>query len=127
MSVFDTIRVGNRTRLQPKMSVIQTLLVIMFNDMMQEITAGPIEIIPEKMFERQLVKEGVVKLLNTLTKREAEIVRLYFGLNGETPRSFEEIGKVLKLSRERIRQIYGIALLKLQQNTLVDSLKFYVV
>lgn len=83
--------------------------------------------IPEKMVEGQLMKQGVVKLLNTLEKREEEIVRLYFGLNGETPLSFEEIGKLLKLSRERIRQIHGIALSKLRQNTIVDSLKFYVV
>jgi len=73
------------------------------------------------------VKQGVVKLLNTLNKREEEIVILYFGLNGETPLSFEEIGKLLKLSRERIRQVHGIALSKMQQNTIVDSLKFYVV
>lgn len=94
---------------------------------LKEIMPGPVEMIPEKMVERQLKKQGVVKLLNTLNKREAEILRLYFGLNGETPLSFEEIGKQLKLSRERIRQIHGIALSKLQQTTLVDSLKFYVV
>lgn len=99
----------------------------MFNDIMQEIIPGPVEMIPEKMVERQLMKQGVVKLLNMLTKREAEIVMLRFGLNGETPRSFEEIGRLLKLSRERVRQIHGIALSKLQQTSLVDSLKFYVV
>lgn len=97
------------------------------NLILKEIIPGPVEMIPEKMVERQLMKQGVVKLLNTLDKREEEIVRLYFGLNGETPLSFEEIGKLLKLSRERIRQIHGIALSKLEQNTLVDSLKFYVV
>jgi RNA polymerase sigma factor (sigma-70 family) len=94
---------------------------------MQDVIPGPVEMVPEKMVERQLIKEGVVKLLNKLNKREEKIVRLYFGLDGDTPLSFEEIGKVLKLSRERIRQIYGIALSKLQQTTLVDSLKFYVV
>ncbi|XP_058759351.1 RNA polymerase sigma factor sigD, chloroplastic isoform X4 [Vicia villosa] len=94
---------------------------------LKDIIPGPVEMTPEKMFEREQVKEGVVKLLSTLNKREEEIVRLYYGLNGETPLSFEDTGKVLKLSRERIRQIHGIALLKLQENTLVDSLKFYVV
>ncbi|GAU38917.1 hypothetical protein TSUD_119830 [Trifolium subterraneum] len=93
----------------------------------KEIIPGPVQMIPEKMVERQLIKEGVAKLLNKLNKREEEIVRLYFGLYGDTPLSFEEIGKVLKLSRERIRQIYGIALSKMQQTTIVDSLKFYVV
>ncbi|KAL5078098.1 hypothetical protein RYX36_017082 [Vicia faba] len=92
----------------------------------KEIIQGPDEMIPEKMVERKLVKEGVVKLLSTLNKREEEIVRLYYGLNGQTALSFEEIGKLLKLSRERIRQIHWIALSKLKETTLVDSLKFYV-
>jgi RNA polymerase sigma factor (sigma-70 family) len=94
---------------------------------MQDVIPGPVEMVPEKMVERQLIKEGAAKLLNKLNKREEKIVRLYFGLDGDTPLSFEEIGKVLKLSRERVRQIYGISLSKLQQTTLVDSLKFYVV
>lgn len=94
---------------------------------MHEIIPWPVEMIPEKMVERALVKQGVAKLLSTLDKREEEIVRLYFGLNGETTLSFEEIGKVLKLSRERIRQIHWGALLKLQETSLLDSLKFYVV
>lgn len=93
---------------------------------MQDIIPGPVEMIPEKMVERKLMKQEVVKLLNTLTKREAEIVRLHFGLNGETPRSCEEIGRLLKLSRERVRQIKGIALSKLKQASDVDSLKFYL-
>jgi DNA-directed RNA polymerase sigma subunit (sigma70/sigma32) len=54
----------------------------LYYDIMQEIIPGS-EMIPEKMVERQLVKQGVVKLLNTLNKREEEIVILYFGLNGE--------------------------------------------
>ncbi|XP_061366141.1 RNA polymerase sigma factor sigD, chloroplastic [Gastrolobium bilobum] len=94
---------------------------------LQEIMPGPVEMIPEKMVERQLIKQEVVKLLKTLNKRETEIVRLHFGLNGETPRSFEEIGRLLKLSRERVRQINGTALSKLIQTSTVHNLKFYVV
>ncbi|KAE9616264.1 hypothetical protein Lal_00017514 [Lupinus albus] len=93
---------------------------------LQDIIAGSDEMIPEKMVEREIMKEEVLKLLKTLTKREEKIVRLYFGLNGETPLSFEEIGRVLKLSRERVRQINGIAMSKLQQPKNIDSLKFYV-
>ncbi|XP_058759350.1 RNA polymerase sigma factor sigD, chloroplastic isoform X3 [Vicia villosa] len=94
---------------------------------LKEFIPGPVEMNPEKMFEREQVKEGVVKLLSTLNKREEAIVRLHYGLNRETPLSLSKIGKLFKLSRERIRQIHRIALLKLQENTLVDSLKFYVV
>ncbi|KAL2330757.1 hypothetical protein Fmac_018338 [Flemingia macrophylla] len=93
---------------------------------LQEIIPGPDEMTPEKMVERQLKKDEVVKLLNTLTEREAKIVTFYYGLNGETPRTFTEIGGMLNLSRERIRQINGIALSKLRRTSILDNLKFYV-
>lgn len=82
---------------------------------------------PEKMVKRQLMKEEVMDLLKTLSKREAEIVALHYGLNGDTPRSFKEIGGMMQLSRERIRQINGIALSKLRQTSFIDDLKFYLV
>ncbi|CAJ1958887.1 unnamed protein product [Sphenostylis stenocarpa] len=94
---------------------------------LQEIIPGPEDLTPEKMVKRQLIKHEVMKLLNTLSKREAEILTLYYGLNGETPRSFKEIGGMMKLSRERIRQINGIALSKLRQTSVIDHLKFYLV
>ncbi|KAJ7982246.1 RNA polymerase sigma factor [Quillaja saponaria] len=94
---------------------------------LQEVVPGPDELIPGKMVEKQLMKQEVEKLLKTLTKREGEILTLHFGLNGETPQSCEEIGRMLKLSRERVRQINGIALSKLRQTSIVDSLRFYLV
>ena len=94
---------------------------------MQEIIPGPDELIPEKIVERQLMKQEVEKLLKTLTNREAEILRLHYGLNGKAPRSYEEIGRLMKLSRERVRQINGFALSKLKQTSIVESLKYYVV
>ena len=82
---------------------------------------------PEKMIKRQLVKKEIEKLLKTmLSYREAQVLRLYFGLNGELPKSFEEIGRELKLSRERVRQINGIALTKLQKTSIVNSLRLYI-
>lgn len=67
------------------------------------------------------------KLLESLSERESHILRLHFGLDGKTPRSFEEIGRVLKLSRERVRQINGIALMKIKQRSYVDDMKVYIV
>lgn len=81
---------------------------------------------PEKMVMKQLMKQEVEKLLKTLSKREAQVLRLRVGLNGETPLSFEEIGSVLELSRERVRQINGIALSKLQNTSIVDNLRLYL-
>lgn len=78
---------------------------------------GPEELTPESMLIKQHKKQELEKILNQLSDRESIIVRLYYGLDGKAPRSFEEIGNVLKLSRERIRQINGTALSKLKQNT----------
>ncbi|KAL6125213.1 hypothetical protein ACLB2K_073272 [Fragaria x ananassa] len=94
---------------------------------LQDIIRGPDEMMPETMLKKQLMKQEVEKLLNTLSDREAEVLRLHFGLNGDTPQSFEEIGRVLKLSRERVRQINSIALSKLKQTSTLDDLKLYIV
>eukprot|EP00262_Sarcandra_glabra_P022354 TRINITY_DN9888_c0_g1_i6.p1 TRINITY_DN9888_c0_g1~~TRINITY_DN9888_c0_g1_i6.p1 ORF type:complete len:211 (+),score=17.85 TRINITY_DN9888_c0_g1_i6:85-717(+) len=93
---------------------------------LKEMLPGPEETMPEVMVSRQVLKKDLEKLLNTLTKREEYILRLYFGLNGETARSCDEIGRLLKLSRERVRQIHGIALTKLRQKSTIDSLRVYM-
>ncbi|WVY92280.1 hypothetical protein V8G54_037794 [Vigna mungo] len=94
---------------------------------LNEIIAGPQDMTPEKMVKRQIMKEEVRDLLKTISKREAEIMTFHYGLNGDTPRSFKEIGGKMQLSRERIRHINGIALSKLRQTSFIDDLKFYLV
>ncbi|PRQ54819.1 putative RNA polymerase sigma-70 like domain, RNA polymerase sigma-H factor [Rosa chinensis] len=94
---------------------------------LQDIIRGPNEMMPETMLRKQLMKQEVEKLLKTLSDREANVLRLHFGLNGETPQSFKEIGRLLELSRERVRQINGIALSKLKQTSTLDNLKLYIV
>ncbi|XP_021890812.1 RNA polymerase sigma factor sigD, chloroplastic isoform X2 [Carica papaya] len=92
-----------------------------------EIIQGPEETTPEYTIERHNMKLEMDKLLESLSERESHILRLHFGLDGKTPRSFEEIGRVLKLSRERVRQINGIALMKIKQRSYVDDMKVYIV
>ena len=95
---------------------------------MQKITSGPNETMLEKMVKKQLMMQEVELLLKTLNKREEHILRLRFGLNGEPPRSCEKIGRLLKLLRERVSQIYVIALSNLQQRSMKDNLvEFYAV
>ncbi|KAF5736461.1 RNA polymerase sigma factor sigD chloroplastic isoform X1 [Tripterygium wilfordii] len=94
---------------------------------LQEIIPGPDETVPENMVRKQLMKQELEKLLQTLTEREARVLRLRFGLEGQTPQSCEEIGRVLKLSRERVRQINGEAIRKLQQTSTAENLNTYVV
>ncbi|KFK25599.1 hypothetical protein AALP_AA8G135300 [Arabis alpina] len=92
---------------------------------LQEIVRGPEETRPEEMVKREHMKQEIEQLLGTLTARESRVLGLYFGLNGETPMSFEEIGKLLKLSRERVRQINGLALTKLRNVQYVNDLRIY--
>ncbi|EEF44576.1 RNA polymerase sigma factor rpoD, putative [Ricinus communis] len=68
---------------------------------LQEIIPGPEEMMPENMVKKQLLKKELEELIQTLGKREAHTLRLIFGLNGQTPQSCDEIGRSLKLCRER--------------------------
>lgn len=98
-----------------------------FVNVVQEIMPGPDNLTPENMVMRKLMKQELKRLLNTLSKREARILSLYFGLNGEIPQSFEEIGKSLNLSRETIRQTNIATLSKLKKTDVLDYLKDYLV
>jgi len=54
-------------------------------------------------------------ILEELEPREAEILTLRFGLDGNKPKTLEEVGKKFKVTRERVRQIQNIALTKLRR------------
>lgn len=64
-----------------------------------------------------MLQEQLEKVLNTLSKREAKILRLRFGLEDGYPRTLEEVGEYFKVTRERIRQIEAKALRKLRHPT----------
>ncbi len=67
----------------------------------------------DEAYERAL-KETVEDSLSTLKEREAKILRLYFGLDDQEPMTLEEIGALLGITRERVRQIKEKALLRLR-------------
>jgi RNA polymerase primary sigma factor len=81
---------------------------------------------PDYSLMQESLKEEVSRILDTLKPREAEIIRLSFGLVGERPLTLEEIGDYLKLSRERIRQIKNIALRRLRHYTRAKPLQKYL-
>ena len=68
----------------------------------------------ERTVDREL-REKVEGTLKVLTDREEEIIRLRFGIGRDMPYTLEEIGRVMSLSRERVRQIEATALKKIQQ------------
>ena len=64
----------------------------------------------EQTFEKALT-EAIEEALSSLKERESKILRLYFGLDGEEPMTLEQIGSLLGITRERVRQIKEKALL----------------
>jgi RNA polymerase primary sigma factor len=73
-----------------------------------------------------LLQEKISKVLGTLKDREAEILRLRFGLNDGQPQTLEEVGNVYKVTRERVRQIEAKALRKLRHPSRSRELEGYL-
>ena len=67
----------------------------------------------------------VDKVLSTLTDREAKIIKLRFGIDSGYPRTLEEVGRIFRVTRERVRQIEAKALRKLRHPTRSKSLRDY--
>ena len=80
---------------------------------------------PETNAERVMLKEKIQGLLEGLKERERKVLILRFGINDDHPRTLEEVGKELKVTRERIRQIEDKALrkLKIRARNLQDIIK----
>jgi RNA polymerase primary sigma factor len=70
---------------------------------------------PEVEVEGRLLSEAISEALETLEARDAKVLRLYFGLEGEREHTLEEIGNMLGVTRERIRQLRDRALRRLRE------------
>ncbi len=76
--------------------------------------------------ERNNVTEQILRVLNTLTPREAEIIRMRFGIGFDKDYTLEEIGRHLSITRERVRQIESKALRKLKHPNRRSELKILI-
>jgi len=81
---------------------------------------------PADVASRQLLKEQIEEVLNTLTPREQRVLQLRFGLEDGRSRTLEEVGKEFSVTRERIRQIEAKALRKLRHPSRSRKLKDYL-
>lgn len=79
----------------------------------------------DNLLSKSLLLE-IERSLHTLTTREADVVRLYFGLSGEHPLTLEEIGGVFDLTRERVRQIKEKALRRMKHASRSKILRSYL-
>lgn len=68
------------------------------------------------------LQDTMEDVLNELTEREMKIIKLRFGLTDKGPLTLEETGKLLGITRERVRQIQGKAIGKLRNHTLLEAL-----
>ena len=81
---------------------------------------------PSSTVSKNLLKEQLDSVLDTLTDREKRILELRFGIEDGRPRTLEEVGKEFGVTRERIRQIEAKALRKLRHPTRSKKLKGFV-
>ncbi len=81
---------------------------------------------PSEMAAFMLLKEQLMSVLDTLTSREAKVLRLRFGLDDGRARTLEEVGREFKVTRERIRQIEAKALRKLRHPSRSKKLKDFL-
>jgi RNA polymerase primary sigma factor len=70
--------------------------------------------LPDEAAEEALRKEALRRILGTLSHRERRVLELRYGLDGEQPRTLDEVGKTFNVTRERIRQIENQSLKKLR-------------
>ncbi len=83
-------------------------------------------ITPETELLYDSLRKEIDRAVSTLTPREADVVRLYFGLNGGHPMTLEEIGEKFDLTRERVRQIKEKAIRRLKHTSRSKILKTYL-
>ncbi len=81
---------------------------------------------PLDLAARKLLAQTVQDVLGELSDREAEVVRLRFGLDDGRPRTLEEVGRAFGVTRERIRQIESKTLAKLRHPLRSDRLRDYL-
>jgi len=81
---------------------------------------------PDQQLIQESLRREIERAISTLTEREANIIRLYFGLNSKNPYTLEEIGEEFGLTRERVRQIKEKAVRRLKQTSKSKILKTYL-
>jgi len=80
---------------------------------------------PEVTVEERLLAEQIERALDTLSPRDARVLRLYFGLEGGREHTLEEIGNVLGVTRERVRHLRDRALKRLREGELGTALESF--
>ena len=79
-----------------------------------------------KLEYNESLRQEIERSLGTLTERQCDVIKLYFGIGVEHPMSLEDIGEKFGLTRERVRQIKDKAINKLRSASRSKLLKHYL-
>lgn len=93
---------------------------------MYDTMSGDSENNPEISLLNESLRREIERSLATLSDRESDVIRLYFGLTGKHPMTLEEIGEEFDLTRERVRQIKEKAIRRLRHTSRSKLLKVYL-
>lgn len=96
------------------------------SDMYEVLQTEEVGSAPENNLLYDSLRSEIERTVATLQDREADVIRLYFGLNGRPPHTLEEIGEKLHLTRERARQIKERGLRHLKQASKCKILRTYL-
>jgi RNA polymerase primary sigma factor len=81
---------------------------------------------PDNNLMMESLNEEIKRALDTLSPREGNVLRLYYGLDNQTPMSLVEIGEIFDLTRERVRQIREKGIRRLRHRSRNKILKTYL-
>lgn len=93
----------------------------------QEVLADPDAETADDLLMKQFMKQDLEKVLDTLNPREKQVVRWRFGLEDGRMKTLQEIGEMMGVSRERVRQIESCAFRKLKNKKRTKHLQQYLV
>lgn len=123
---IDSDDISNTIKKASRVTSLDSPIISNSNSRLIDIIEDQDELKPDSELIEESLKDEVIHILKGLTSREAKILKLYFGLDGEKPRTLEEVGMEFRLTRERIRQIKEKALKKLRRSSRSKVLRQYL-
>ncbi|MFO7878713.1 MAG: sigma-70 family RNA polymerase sigma factor [Bacteroidota bacterium] len=93
---------------------------------MEDLMESEDNVPPDDELMQESLNKEINRTLSILNKREAEIIKMYYGLNGYYAHSLEEIGEIYGLTRERVRQLKESCIRRLKQSSRHKNLKSYL-
>jgi len=123
---IDSDDISNTIKKASRVTSLDSPTISNSNSRLIDIIEDEDELKPDSELMDESLKNEVIHILKGLTSREAKILKLYFGLDGEKARTLEEVGMEFRLTRERIRQIKEKALKKLLHSSRSKVLRQYL-